>query len=123
MRLVARAKRAADTEYESRETYITASFKNDAQVQHQIFDIFFEEIDPIKDIAGAIPALIMQPISKDTISRFSRNGGNALGLADAEGPLMREFRNHPFCRLTTHRLLIPFLSSCQSGFHVVQRSR
>ncbi|KAL8940032.1 MAG: hypothetical protein Q9216_003031 [Gyalolechia sp. 2 TL-2023] len=72
-----------------RETYITATFKNDADIQQQIFDIFIEEMDPVKDAIGALPALVMQPISKSVIRNFSKNGGNALGLADVDGPLMR----------------------------------
>ncbi|KAL8833011.1 MAG: hypothetical protein Q9170_004573 [Blastenia crenularia] len=71
-----------------RETYITATFMNNAEIQRQILDIFVQEVDTLKDLAGAIPALVMQPISKSVIAHFSKNSGNALGLADAEGPLM-----------------------------------
>ncbi|KAI4128306.1 MAG: hypothetical protein LQ338_002805 [Usnochroma carphineum] len=71
-----------------RETYLTATFKNNAQIQRQILDIFIEEIDPIKNLTGALPALVMQPISNSVIAHFGKNGGNALGLADTEGPLM-----------------------------------
>ncbi len=47
-------------------------------------------MDPIKNLVGAVPALVMQPISRSVIALFSKNGGNALGLADTEGPLMRK---------------------------------
>ena len=72
------------------ETYITATFTNNAEIQQQIFDIFLEDIDPIKNFAGVLPALVMQPISQSVIAHFSKNGGNALGLADTKGPLMRK---------------------------------
>lgn len=78
------------------DTYITATFKNNADIQRQILDIFLEEIDPIKSIAGAVPALVMQPISKSVIALFSKNGGNALGLAETEGPLMRKSMVSPY---------------------------
>ncbi|KAI4167241.1 MAG: hypothetical protein LQ343_007377 [Gyalolechia ehrenbergii] len=68
--------------------YTTATFKNDAEIQRQIFDIFIEEMNSVKDLPGALPALVMQPISESVITHFSENGGNALGLADAEGPLL-----------------------------------
>lgn len=45
-------------------------------------------MDPIKDLTGIVPALAMQPISKSVIALFSKNGGNALGLADEENPLL-----------------------------------
>lgn len=47
-------------------------------------------MDPIKSLTGALPALVMQPISRGVIDLFSKNGGNALGLAETEGPLMRK---------------------------------
>ncbi|KAI4094939.1 MAG: hypothetical protein L6R37_007152 [Teloschistes peruensis] len=71
-----------------RQTYLTATFENDARLQQTILDIFLEEMDPIKSLNGSIPALVMQPISKSVIAQFSKNGGNALGLANAKGPLM-----------------------------------
>lgn len=46
-------------------------------------------MNSVKDLPGALPALVMQPISESVITHFSENGGNALGLADAEGPLLR----------------------------------
>lgn len=71
-----------------RETYITATFQNNAEIQRQIFDIFIQEMEAVKDLPGALPALVMQPISESVITQFSKNGGNALGLADTKGPLM-----------------------------------
>lgn len=46
-------------------------------------------MDAVKGLPGALPALVMQPISESVITHFSKNGGNALGLADTKGPLMR----------------------------------
>ncbi|KAL9018438.1 MAG: hypothetical protein Q9185_004281 [Variospora sp. 1 TL-2023] len=71
-----------------RQTYRSVTFKNNAEIQQRVFDIFFEEMDPIKDLTGIVPALAMQPISKSVIALFSKNGGNALGLADEEGPFL-----------------------------------
>ncbi|KAI4189499.1 MAG: hypothetical protein LQ348_003782 [Seirophora lacunosa] len=71
-----------------RQTYITATFQNNAEIQRQIFDIFIEEMNPITKLTGALPALVNQPISKNVIALFRKNGGNALGLADAKGPLL-----------------------------------
>ena len=48
-----------------------------------------KEVDPIKNITGVRPALLLQPITFDMTSHFSSNGGNALGITDENGPLIR----------------------------------
>jgi hypothetical protein len=55
-----------------------------------LVDIYIEEIDAIKYISGILPSLIMQIITREEISAFQRNGGNALGITDEDGPLLRE---------------------------------
>ena len=74
-----------------RETYTTATFKNDPNLQVKILDVFVEQMNPIKDAEGFLPALVMQPITKDMVSHFSKNGGNALGIAEADAPLICEY--------------------------------
>jgi len=71
----------------SRETYTSATFKNDPNLQIEILDIFVNEVEGIKDAKGILPALVMQPITKPIISHFSKKGGNALGIAEEDGPL------------------------------------
>lgn len=71
-----------------RETYTTATFKNNADLQVKILEFFVQEVEEIKDAAGILPALVMQPITKDMISHFSKKGGNALGIAESDGPLI-----------------------------------
>ncbi|KAL8825679.1 MAG: hypothetical protein Q9191_004268, partial [Dirinaria sp. TL-2023a] len=71
-----------------RETYTTATFKNNADLQVKILEFFVKEVEGIKDAAGILPALVMQPITKDMISHFSKKGGNALGIAESDGPLI-----------------------------------
>ena len=75
-----------------RETYTTATFKNNPELQVKILDIFVHEVEGIKDAQGLLPALVMQPITKPIISHFSKNGGNALGISESDGPLNRKFR-------------------------------
>lgn len=50
--------------------------------------IYMEEIESIKSVAGVGPSIIFQLITTDMTSQFSKNGGNALGLA-GQGPLNR----------------------------------
>lgn len=52
--------------------------------------IYMEEIDTIKNVTGIGPSIIFQLITTDMTDHFSKNGGNALGLA-GQGPLNRAF--------------------------------
>ena len=80
-----------------REFYAAATFKNTAGLQNQILELFVTEVNSIKDAEGIIPALVLQPITTDVISYFSKNGGNALGIAESDGPLI--------CKLTSLSLI------------------
>ena len=71
-----------------REFYSTATFKNTPNLQNQILELFVTEVNSIKDAEGILPALVLQPITTDVISYFSKNGGNALGIAESDGPLI-----------------------------------
>lgn len=70
-----------------RETYWTATVKNSATLMAEIIQIYMEEVATIKKVSGILPALVFQPITTDMTSHFSKNGGNALGFSDKDGPL------------------------------------
>ncbi|KAL8708934.1 MAG: hypothetical protein Q9220_006266 [cf. Caloplaca sp. 1 TL-2023] len=71
-----------------RETYTTATFKNSADLQDKILELFQKEMEGIKDAVGILPALVMQPITKPMIKLFGKRGGNALGIEEGDGPLI-----------------------------------
>lgn len=112
-----------------REFYTTATFKNSAVLQKKILDVFVAEIEEVKDAEGILPALVMQPITQDVIAHFNKNGGNALGIVESDGPLMRKFSATAMKRVcwgpspTPTVWLMLFLSSSgQHRHHVVIRS-
>ena len=80
-----------------REIYTTATFRNDLNLQSKILEIFVSEVSGIKDAEGLLPALVFQPITKDIISYFGENGGNALGIAESDGPLIRKIGQPSSC--------------------------
>lgn len=55
----------------------------------KILEIFVSEVEGITDVIGILPSLIVQPVTKPVISYFSKNGGNALGIVESDGPLIR----------------------------------
>lgn len=65
--------------------------KNSASLMSEIVSIFMEETDKVKTFAGIGPSIVFQPINTDMISHFSKNGGNALGITTADGPLVRMY--------------------------------
>ena len=66
---------------------MTLTFKNDAKLLSDILDIWYQDIQPIINITSFLPALVFQPITLPVIDKFSKNGGNALGITEADGPL------------------------------------
>jgi hypothetical protein len=50
-------------------------------------DIWTEEVETIKNVSGIVPAMVIQPITVDTIQSFSKSGNNALGIDPSDGPL------------------------------------
>ena len=55
----------------------------------KLLEIFVSEVEGVKDVAGILPSLTLQPITKPVASYFSKNGGNALGIVESDGPLIR----------------------------------
>jgi len=71
-------------------TYQTATFRPNATLMHAIMQIFIYEVEPLRAISGFVPAVGMQTIAKDEISHHARNGGNAMGIKEEDGPLISE---------------------------------
>lgn len=59
----------------------------------KLVDIFISEADPIKDVPGVLPSIVMQLLTKDEIALFSKNGGNSLGISKEDGPLLCMFES------------------------------
>lgn len=71
-----------------RQLFRTATFKNSAALQQEIYSIFLEEADPSFIAPDVVAYINFQPISKSFIANSKKNGGNALGLTVDDGPLM-----------------------------------
>ncbi|KAF8855560.1 FAD-binding domain-containing protein [Acephala macrosclerotiorum] len=72
----------------NRQTYWTLTTKNSATLLSDIVSIFMEETNNIKNVSDILPSCVFQPITTALISHFSKNGGNALGVTTADGPLV-----------------------------------
>ncbi len=73
-----------------RNIYGTFTYRPSIDLEAKVVEMFREEADPFKSMAGFLPALTIQPISRASIQNMKKRGGNALGIADKqdEGPLM-----------------------------------
>ena len=73
-----------------RQEWAAVTFKLSAKLLSKVVDIFLEEIQPILNVKDVVPSMVMQPINRDEIRLFSKNGGNCLGINDDEGPFVCE---------------------------------
>lgn len=76
-----------------RQMFRALTFKNGPgadKLMSEIFYIFIEESQPLlqKNISGYLPTLAFQPISLNIIEQMQKNGGNALGITNVDGPLV-----------------------------------
>ena len=53
-----------------------------------ILTIFQSEVANVKDAAGILPTCVYGPVPTTMTSHFTKNGGNALGITAADGPLV-----------------------------------
>ena len=79
---------AANSPHGDRNIYSTFCFSPSIEFETRIIEIFQEEIAKVKDVVDFLPNMVMQPISRQTISLMGKNGGNALGLEASDGPLV-----------------------------------
>ncbi|OJJ42849.1 hypothetical protein ASPZODRAFT_136991 [Penicilliopsis zonata CBS 506.65] len=72
-----------------RESYWAGAVQLDLELLTNITDMFKQELAPIVNVTGLVPALVWQVISTNTMDHMAKNGGNALGLdASSDGPLL-----------------------------------
>lgn len=81
------------------------TFKVSAKLLSKIVDIFLEEIQPILGVKDVIPSIVLQPINKDEIHLFGKNGGNCLGIKDGDGPLIRTYPSTNWDSLANHSIV------------------
>lgn len=70
-----------------RQNWNAFTFQVNTTLMSKLVDIFVEECDPTWKIEGSTPTMNFMIISKEERKKFSRNGSNALGLSEEEGPL------------------------------------
>lgn len=62
--------------------------QNDEQYLNDVVALWESEVTRVMNVTGVLPVLVFQPISLAMISHMSKNGGNALGITAADGPLV-----------------------------------
>jgi hypothetical protein len=68
-----------------------------ATIVSQIVDIWLEEMEPITEVPGLFPNLVIQPISQISSVGIKKNGGNPFGFTEDDGPIAGMF-----CILSLH---------------------
>lgn len=70
-----------------RQSYWVFTTYVDKQLAVDILDIFEEEVNPIRNFTGMVPALVYQIITVPQLRAMMRNGGNTLGIGGGKRPL------------------------------------
>lgn len=86
----------------------TITFKNDATIIQNIITMFEEEANTILNVQGFFPAVAFQPLSTNILNHMQKNGGNALGLSAADGPLVSKLSP---CYSDMNQINLTFASS------------
>ena len=72
----------------SREIFVTATFKNNAAMMENFFDLANQTVQGISDATNLTFSLSFQPLPQLVIMHGSDNGGNSLGLGPKDGDLV-----------------------------------
>ena len=78
----------AQDPYGLREVFWTRSFKLDEKFANWLVKNWFSVLPRVSGIPDSLVGLTLQVITDPIIENMSRAGGNALGLDDAEGPIL-----------------------------------
>lgn len=70
-----------------RQTQWDVSFKVDRQLFSFLVNTFYALLPSVQSIPGALPIISIQAITEGQLKGMRKNGGNALGLEAAKGPL------------------------------------
>ncbi|KAI0140423.1 FAD-binding domain-containing protein [Xylariaceae sp. FL1272] len=71
----------------SRQSFWTFTYYVDHKLSTDILSLFEEEMTPLTNITGIVPALAYQVVSVSTLKSMNRQGGNVLGISDETRPL------------------------------------
>ena len=72
----------------ARQLYFTTSFRLDVQLMLEARELWLDALKPIEAVPGLMLSLVFQPLTKGMLSASAQRGGNALGLAPDDGPLV-----------------------------------
>ena len=54
-------------------------------------DIFIQEFEKAKKVAGILPSMTFQPINMNEMRNMKKNGGNVLGITGEDRPLVSTY--------------------------------
>jgi hypothetical protein len=68
--------------------YMNLCVKADVETLVSGGDIWCQELEPVKDVAGLMCSYTLQPYPISQLEKTSENGGNVLGLNPSDGPVV-----------------------------------
>ena len=95
----------------SRQTQWDATFKVDRELFSFLVDTFYSLVSDISDIKSAFPTISIQAITEGQLKGMQKNGGNALGLTPAKGPIFIMNMSASFASAEDEAAILKFFST------------
>ncbi|OJD21524.1 hypothetical protein ACJ73_07132 [Blastomyces percursus] len=106
-----------------RNQFTTATYRNSVELQNRIVEVVISETDKIRDKIsnhdGFVSAVNFQAITLPMISKFSKRGGNILGVDPHRGPLLLVLFNFSWASRADDYLIIPASESILSRSNAI----
>ncbi|KAI4650521.1 hypothetical protein J4E93_002877 [Alternaria ventricosa] len=95
----------------SLQTQWDATFKVDRELFSFLVNTFYSLIPDVQDLQGAFPTISIQAITEGQLKGMQKNGGNALGLTPAKGPIFIMNMSASFANAADEATILKFLST------------
>jgi hypothetical protein len=71
-----------------RNSWTALTFKLDLDFLSKLWEIFISEAETVSHVPNVVPGMTLQPLNREEISLFNKNGGNCLGIEENDWPLV-----------------------------------
>jgi len=76
---------------QSRNSWTALTFKLDLDFLSKLWEIFISEAETVSHVPNVVPGMTLQPLNREEISLFKKNGGNCLGIEESDWPLVGSY--------------------------------
>ncbi|KAE9380997.1 FAD binding domain-containing protein [Stipitochalara longipes BDJ] len=71
-----------------RNSWTAVTFKLDINLLSKLWEILISEAETLSHVPNVVPGMTLQPLNREEIALFKKNGGNCLGIDEGDWPLV-----------------------------------